>query len=371
MPAGVAGGEPALFHLLDHVRRRQGNLLDSLGLGPETTPSRIVLAEPGFRLRVYGGEGAPAVLVVPAPIKRHYIWDLEPGVSVVRRLAGAGFPTYLVEWLEQPAGTPSGGLAEQAGHLLDRAVAAVEADSGRPRPVLAGHSLGGTLAAIFTASRPGRVRGLVLLEAPLRFGPEAGALAPLVAASPGAAGITATYGDAPGSLLTYGSLAAAPDSFLWSVLADRLQSWGDPEARRRHGRVRRWTLDEFPMPARLFEEVVEHLYREDRFARGTLTLDGVPAAASAIDCPVLAVVDPDSRVVPRGSAVPPVPAFARPESLVLEHSGDRGVALRHVAALVGPALHAGLWPRILNWIGDRAGQAAPPTARRKPGSATA
>jgi len=39
------------------------------------------------------------------------------------------------------------------------------------KPFLIGHSLGGTLAAIFAASAPGGLRGLVLLGAPLCFRP--------------------------------------------------------------------------------------------------------------------------------------------------------------------------------------------------------
>src|SRR5215208_1983064 len=37
-----------------------------------------------------------------------------------------------------------------------------------------------------------------------------------------------------------------------------------------HARVTRLQLDEFPLPGLLFEETVEHLYREDRFVQGTL-----------------------------------------------------------------------------------------------------
>jgi polyhydroxyalkanoate synthase subunit PhaC len=47
-------------------------------------------------------------------------------------------------------------------------------ETGQMRVVLAGHSLGGTLAAIFPSLHPERVRGLALLEAPTKFGRDAG-----------------------------------------------------------------------------------------------------------------------------------------------------------------------------------------------------
>ena len=75
----------ALFEQLDRVRRLQGAALDAVGLGPIETPYHIVHDDPGVRLRRYSHAGArgPLVFIVPAPIKRPYIWDLAPGASVV------------------------------------------------------------------------------------------------------------------------------------------------------------------------------------------------------------------------------------------------------------------------------------------------
>jgi hypothetical protein len=70
----------ALFEQLDHARRLQGSMLDVAGLGPVETPYSVAHSEPGLTLRRYadGEESSPTVLIVPAPIKRPYIWDLAP-----------------------------------------------------------------------------------------------------------------------------------------------------------------------------------------------------------------------------------------------------------------------------------------------------
>jgi polyhydroxyalkanoate synthase len=39
------------------------------------------------------------VLIVAAPIKRPYIWDLTPAVSAIRYCLGAGLRVYLLERL--------------------------------------------------------------------------------------------------------------------------------------------------------------------------------------------------------------------------------------------------------------------------------
>ncbi|HEY0833938.1 MAG TPA: alpha/beta fold hydrolase [Azospirillum sp.] len=337
------------LHMLDRIRRMRGRMLDAAGFGPDESPFQAIAEQPGFRLRSYGGPAdGPVLLIVPAPIKRPYIWDLAPDASAVRRCLGAGLRVYLMEWTEAEDGAPGGGLTDYAGNHLAAALDAVAADSGAGRVLLAGHSLGGTLAAVFAAAHPDRVAALLLLEAPLAFGAHAGDLAALVAGSPPAAALIDGSTSVPGSLLTNASVRAAPDEFARAVWRDRLASLADPRDARLHARVMRWALDEFAMPARLFEDVVERLYREDRFARGTLRLGSRTVGAAAIACPVLAVVDPRSTVIPAASTLSALGGV--PDLWVLHYEGDRGVALQHVGVLVGRSAHAALWPNMLAWL---------------------
>jgi polyhydroxyalkanoate synthase len=343
-----------VFASADRVRRLTGAWLDAAGLGPRETPSRRVHAQRGFELLGYGGpaDQGPVLLLLPAPIKRAYIWDLAPGVSVVRRCLERRLRVYLLRWTEAAGEADADlGLADYADRLVADALRAVEAETGERRPVLAGHSLGGTLAALFAAARPERVRGLVLLEAPLRFGPAgAGAFAPMVAAAPPARSITRASGPVPGTWLDLAAALAAPDVFLWDRWADRVASTWDPERLLLHYRVERWMLDELALPGRLFEDVVELLYRDDRFMRGTLTLDGREVRPGRVTASILAVVNPRSRVVPGASVRPFLDAAGTRDTTLLEYGGDTGVSLQHVGVLVGRTAHRRLWPRILDWI---------------------
>ena len=351
MTSGIAEG----FRQIDEWRRWQGRLLDGLGVTPLETPFRIVLDRPGLRLRAYkNGTGSGAdLLIIPAPIKRAYIWDLAPPVSVVRRCLDQGLRVYLAEWTEPPSGDTELGLEHYAERLLPAAVDAIAGDGGGQRVLLAGHSLGGTLAAIFATLNPDRVRGLVLLEAPAKFGRAAGAFAPLVAVAPWAGALWAILGDVPGSFLDIASIAASPASFVWARWLDRLESLGEPEALQIHFRVERWALDEFPLPARLFEDVVEWLYREDRFMRGNLTIAGRIAAPEALAMPLLSVVNPRSVIVPAESILALHHAAPSAEKRLYCYRAERGVALQHVGVLVGRNAHRRLWPKILCWMTQR------------------
>ncbi len=287
---------------------------------------------------------------MPAPIKRPYVWDLVPGASAVRKCVEGGLRVYLMHW-ELPGERERGfGLAEYADRLVLDCLQAIEGQTAEPSAFLAGHSLGGTFSAIFSALHPKRVRGIVLLEAPLRFGPDVSVFGPVVAAAPRGQLLTRALGNVPGTFLTAASFLTAPGTFGLSRWIDRLRSLSDLEALQTHLRVERWTLDEMPLPERLFEEVIEHLYREDRFMLGTLTVNGRPALPGLVDTPLLSVVDPRSTIVPPAAVLPFHDAARSPDTKILWYRGDVGVSLQHVGILVGRNAHEHLWPEIIRWI---------------------
>lgn len=361
------------FRLADRIRQGQGAWLEALGHGPVTTPAREIARAPGMRVLAYGpaphgGSDAARtpVLIVPAPIKRHYIWDLEPEASVVARLLAAGLAVHLIEWLDEAEAT--GGLNDYAGRLIEMAVEAVARECPGP-PVLLGHSLGGTLATIFAASHASLVAGLVLLEAPLCFGPGTGIFAAMLARDPTAPErLGAGPGPVPGSVLDAASIAAAPGTFVGEPFRDMLATRKHGASRATHMRVRRWAFDEFQMPARLFVDVVGGLYRDDLFARGLLVVNGQPVRPADLACPVLAVVDPASDLLPLAAVRPVLEAAPRCRARLVQHGGEVGVLFQHVGGLVGRRAHGQLWPEIISWIQQETA-AAPPKATATPKAA--
>jgi polyhydroxyalkanoate synthase len=349
-PRAAATAARATLVAGDQVRRSQGRLMDLLGWGPQSRPSRVLVATPEFRVRSFAPVRSPAppLLLVSAPIKRAYIWDLMPAASTVRLLIEAGFAVHLLEWLDPHASDEDRGLDAYANVLLGEAVAAVR-KSANDIPVLVGHSLGGTLAALFSARHPEQVRGLVLLEAPLHFGPDAGAFAPLVAASPDARWLKEALGVVPGTFLDLVSTTASPRTFVAERYLDLVASLTRPELQV-HLRVERWTLDEFAMPARLLAELVEDLYRSDLFLAGELLIGGRAVGPESLVAPMLSVVNPSSDVIPPSSVVPVHEAAATRVKELLWYEGDHGVAVQHVGMLVGRTAHSVFWPQIISWM---------------------
>jgi polyhydroxyalkanoate synthase len=341
-----------LFEPMDRFRRGLGAWFDLLGLGPEETPFRTVFSEAGLSLRNYGpGPSAgPALLIIPAPIKRAYLWDLVPWASVVRRGVEGGLSVYLACWERSGRVGRTFGLADYADRLILDGVRAIGKEKGNGPVFLAGHSLGGTLATFFAALHPEWVKGLVLLGAPLHFGRDAGSLDRWIAAAPPMPGPAAAAEPVAGSWLSGSSFLADPLTFGWQRWSDGLRSFGDPQALRTYLAVERWACDEVPMAPVLFREIVEGLYREDRFMRGSLSIGGRRVAPECVEAPLLSVVDPHCRVVPPEAVLPFHRAARSRDATVLWYGGDVGVSLQHVGMLVGREAHRTLWPEIVRWI---------------------
>ncbi|WP_214369181.1 alpha/beta fold hydrolase [Pseudonocardia sp. H11422] len=338
--------------MLDEIRRATGLLFDALGSGPRTTPSTVLDVVPGVRLHDYppaSPSGSP-VLLVPAPIKRSYIWDIEPGLSVVARCLEHGLRVHLVEWTDPGRAHQQFGLDQYADRLLVECMRVVTERTGAQRVPLVGHSLGGTFCAVCAARHPDLVTAIALLEAPLHFGTDAGAFTPFVSATPAASSPPLSAGGVPGSLLDIVAATAAPAEFQLDRWTDFVRSAADPVALASYLRVLRWTMDEFRLPEHLFSDVVERLYRADEFMRGTLVVDGRSVGPATLVVPMLNVVDPRSDVVPPCSIMPFHEAAASAEKRVLEYHGDTGVAVQHVGVLVGHNAHRQLWPEILGWL---------------------
>lgn len=341
---------------IDETRRHIGKIFDTIGLGPQEAPYHVIANFPGARVRKYlhqTNPSGPVILVVPAPFKQPYIWDLMPTLSVIRQCLARQFQVYLLEWTVPTKHEDGFGLAEYAQYLPLAAVKVIETETGSSTPILVGHSLGGTFAAIFATLFPERVGGLVLADAPLAFGEHGGPFTRAMAAIPHARIIRNLAGSPiPGSLINMLSVAAAPEVFEAQRFANLASSWFDPQALRIHALVERWTYDEFPLPGQLFEETLEQLYREDRFLNGTLQVGGCCADLARLQAPTIAIINPAGQVVPPDSLRKGLEAAPDLSVEILTYKGNHGPIFQHLGPLVAPSAHKQLWPRILEWVSE-------------------
>ena len=339
------------FGIADILRRAQGHAFGAFGLDPDECPYQVTASGPFWRLREYTKhDTGQSLLIVAAPIKRPYIWDLTSTTSAIRYCLGQDLRVRLLEWLPASRTTGNNGLTEYTEAIAE-CVAKISGESAGVKPFLIGHSLGGTLAAIFGALAPDSIRGLVLLGAPLCFRPATSrfrdALISLVPSG---------LGDAepcPGSLLSHFSALASPDTFIWSRLTDAAFSVTDSHAMEIHARVERWALDEVPLPGKLVHQLIEWLYRENLFCQGALKIGGTLVGPESVSVPTLAVVNTADDVALLDSVKPFIDAMPASDARIIEYPGEIGVCLQHLGILIGREAHAQVWPDIASWIDAR------------------
>jgi poly[(R)-3-hydroxyalkanoate] polymerase subunit PhaC len=338
----------ASFGAMDILRRALGHAFGAFGLDPDECPYRIVGLGPHWRLRDYDGHDTSlSLLVVAAPIKRAYIWDLAPSVSAVRYCMREGLHVHLLEWMPASQRNRNNGLDEYI-EAISECVARISGGAAGTTPFLVGHSLGGTLAAIFSAWAPASIRGLILLGAPLCFEPATSrfrdALVSLIPAT------LSDGGPLPGSLLAFIATLASPGTFIWSRAIDAASSITDRQALEINARVERWALDEVPLPGKLVHQIIQWLYRENRFCRGTLKVSEMLVGPSSLSVPALAVVTMVDEVAPLASVKPCIDAMPATGVRIIQSPGEVGVGLQHLGILVGRQARAHVWPEIISWI---------------------
>jgi polyhydroxyalkanoate synthase len=345
-------GASLIFESLDYIRRLQGQSLDLMRLGPRESPYYRIYAQPGATLRCYSEptEHEQVLLIVPAPIKRAYIWDMAPGRSVVRQALKRGFGVYLIEW--EDTDRHDLGLEDFAGDILGHCIDAIHEHIDCRHVILAGHSLGGTFAGLYSAYRPDDVAALALIEAPLHFADATGAFRSLLESPIHANAVLPHSSRVPGSLLSFLATAASPETFVADRHNDFLASLGSTDDLESHWQAVRWTLDELPVPQQLFQDVIEQLYRANDFMRGNLTFGNTNLDPQSIKAPIAAVYDPRSSITPTASVSEFCQATASKQKTLIPYHGDTGVALQHVGALIGRSAHRQLWPSIFNWLED-------------------
>lgn len=284
---------------------------------------------------------ATPVLLVYSLINRPTILDLLPQRSVVQSLLSQGFDVYLLDWGVPDAVDQFNDLEIYLDVLLDSAVRAVCQTSGQSGVTLLGYCMGGTMAAMYTALNPRRVRNLVLLAAPVSF--ESDQLLYRWATKFSPRAVVEAHGNAPAEafdgfslLKTEGRVHSA------AALYDKLD---DPEYVENHLAMEQWIYTNIPMAGSIYVEFIEKCFQQNLLRTGRLQVGGRDVRLSDIACPTLVVVGDKDHLVPPEAACPAAECIAGATTIVFPAG--------HVGLTVSRGATHKLWPEIGRWMTAR------------------
>jgi polyhydroxyalkanoate synthase len=357
----------ALFASQQRASRRlasvPGVLASALQARSDATPYEACLELGGVTLRRYRGQGAARhaepVLICYALINRPYILDLQSGKSVVRQYLDDGFDVYLIDW-----GSPSHAdrgltLDDYVGKFLARAVDFVLETHGCPRLHLLGYCMGGTMAALFAATRPERVETLTLLAAPIDFSGRESLLN--VWTDPRYFDVDRfvdTYGNCPAAFLQSCFLFTKPVQNLLEKSLGFYDKMDDARFVDNYFAMERWVNDNIPVAGETFRQFVKKLYQGNELIRGEFHLGHERVDLGRIRCPLLLLTAQADHLVPPASTLSLREHVASPD--VESMSIDAG----HVGLVVSSAAHRALWPAAVRWLRQRSSSALGADAAR-------
>ena len=315
-----------------------------------STPHDVLLEVGRSRLLKYlpvtPPERRTPVVLVPSVVNRHTIMDLVPGRSVAEHLRDSGFPTYMVDW-----GAPG---PEDAGTTLDdllfdrleTVVHRVQRDHGCP-PTLVGYCMGGTMSLVYAAKRPGMVRNLVLLAAPVDFD-HLGLLTRWARFEGFDIDDTVdTWGVIPPKIFQPGFTLLRP-AVITRKWVPFIQFAKRPEALQAYLPLFRWATENVPLPGEVLRTWVKDYFRENRLVRGSLRAGGGPVDVGCLTAPVLNVYGEADHIVETAST--------RALDRLLPSSHDYetlAFAMGHTDLSVGPHAMTRVWPAVAAWLTER------------------
>ena len=303
-------------------------------------PRQEVAGRSPWRLYRYtdSAPDGPPVCIVYSLINRPTLLDLDSQHSMVRRLIEQGRDVYLLSWDDPAPWQRLLGLADYALRFPRQALDALCRYRGVDVVDVLGICQGGLLALIHATVFPARVRRLVLLATPVDTHRGEHRLGRLLRAS----GPVSQSRNVSGA-----ELAAAFASLRLTDLAVRRYRPGTdapPEAAERWQRMETWMYDCPDQPARLVQETVDWLYRENRLARGLLELDGHRVRLDALRIPVFNVAARKDHLVPAESAL--ALAESLPDGIVTSRLEPGG----HLGLFVSRRSQHTLIPAIGAWL---------------------
>lgn len=333
---------------LQRLRNVGAGVARAVELSGGATPHRVVWRSGPVSIRRYAPDeprgAAPLVFVMPF-INRFRVVDLEPGTSLVGRLVARGLEVYLVDW-GAPRRTDAGtDLEDYVLRYLPRALEA----TGHEQVDLLGLCLGGTLSTIFAATHPARVRRLATLVAPVDFGDM-----DLLGLWTDARWfpverLTAAFGNMPGALVNQGFVWQKPVAAL-TKLQRAWPRFDDAAFAEFFCLLESWSNDGVDVPGAAYRRLIGALYRDNRLAKGELTLrrggDVLAVDLGAIRCPVFVASATDDQICPPPAAKALLDLVGTPAAQ-RTHVAVKG---GHIAPLVGPRARASLQDPLADWL---------------------
>ena len=287
------------------------------------------------------------ILLVMATTNRGYIFDMVPGQSLVEYLGNAGFDVFMLDW-EAPRGHERTlTLESYVLDFLPSAVARVKQETGEPDVTVVGYCFGGVLSLLWAALHPeARLANLVTFTTPVDFSAMAMFQAWADQRFFDVDRLVDTLGNCPGDYLYSAFDMLRPGGRIAGELRV-LERLDDDEFVKSSRMFNRWSADILPLAGEYFRQTTKQLMWDNRLLHGTMEVGGRAVDLARITAPFLHVAALHDHIVPTAASAPLLGMVGATDKEEVVLKGG------HVSLVAGANAVKRLWPKLVQWLGQR------------------
>ncbi len=316
----------------------------------EMTPYDVAYSEDKVRLLHFNQpkqkQHQVPLVIVYALINRWHILDIHPQKSWVRNLLDQGYDVYLIDW-----GTPSNvdkylGFDDYVNGYIDNCVEFVMKEASVDSVSMQGYCTGGTLATIYAALHPRKVKNLVL-TAPVIDGKRDTTVVGNLAKHVDVDKMVETIGNMPPEFMYYVFSVLKPFEQGIEKYINFFKNIEDKGYVDNFLRVEKWLNDIPPIPGELFRQWIKDIYQENLLIQNKMFVGGKLVSLENITMPIFTqVAVGDHLVSPECSMPIHYAVSSEDKSLKIYPTG-------HVGMIASSFSQKKVLPELGQWLKER------------------
>lgn len=288
------------------------------------------------------------ILLVMSPVAKGYIMDLAKGQSFVEYFLRRGHDVYMVDWVAPRANQKHLGFGDYVQDLIGDCVEKVVEDSGEPDITLVGYCMGGILSACYAALNPeGPVKNLACFTTPINSDGMVLHKRWVSSSNFDIDRLIDELGNIPTELINQSMQALRPLQRNAGHL-NLLNNVENDEFVKAHLRFDRWAVDQLAMPGEFARDWTNDFLKNNLFLKNAAVLQGKKVDFGNITVPFLHVAASFDHIIPEASSKDLVGLVGSKDKEEIVVRGG------HVSLVAGGNAMYRLWPKLDEWVSQRA-----------------
>ena len=243
------------------------------------------------------------LLIVYAIINRYHIFDIDPKKSWVKNLLEQGFDVYMIDW-----GTPTSldkflGFDDYVNRYLDNCVEFICNESDVKKISMQGYCTGGTLATVYSALHPEKIKNLVV-TAPVIDGWKDTTVVSNLTKSFDVDKFVDVIGNMPPEFMYYCFSILKPFEQGIEKYLKFMNNINNEKFIESFLKIEKWLDETPPIPGQLFKEWIKGIYQDNLLIQNKMFVGNRQVSLEKINMPIFTQIAVGDHLVSPECSMP-------------------------------------------------------------------